>query len=188
MRRFSKNALPEKKEAAIADFEGRRDKLGISVGRTAIGQKLKPYYQKFFSSNSAATKPQPISANIATGDAPAKHELSRLVRTIARQAAREAFRAFMEALESGTSHAAAAPSDASTHPEQEPQDTATKAGCPARTRRQLLSVAKVAKRLDVSEKWVRRKIAAGDLPAHRVGRLLRVGERTLSGCLARARL
>jgi hypothetical protein len=50
---IQQNALPEKKEAAIAHFEGWfRDKLGISVSRSAIGQKLKPYYQKFFTSNS----------------------------------------------------------------------------------------------------------------------------------------
>jgi hypothetical protein len=43
-----KNALPEKKEAAIAHFEGWfRERLGISVSRSAIGQKLKPYYQRF---------------------------------------------------------------------------------------------------------------------------------------------
>jgi hypothetical protein len=45
----SKNALPEKKEAAIAYFEGWfRDTIGISVSRSAIGQKLKPYYDRFF--------------------------------------------------------------------------------------------------------------------------------------------
>jgi hypothetical protein len=50
---IQKNALPEKKEAAIADFERWfRDRFGIPVGRTAIGQKLKPYYQKFLPSNS----------------------------------------------------------------------------------------------------------------------------------------
>jgi hypothetical protein len=50
---IQKNALPEKKEAAIAHFERWfRAKLGISVSRTAIGQKLKPYYQRFFLSTS----------------------------------------------------------------------------------------------------------------------------------------
>jgi hypothetical protein len=47
-----KNALPEKKEAAIADFERWfRETLGISVSRSAIGQKLKPYYQRFLGSD-----------------------------------------------------------------------------------------------------------------------------------------
>jgi excisionase family DNA binding protein len=132
------------------------------------------------------TKPQPTGSTVATGDAPAKDELSRLVKAIARQAAREAFRAFMEALESEGSHAAA-PSDPSAHLEQAPEGTA-KPAPPFGPEERLLSIAEVAKRLDVSEKWVRRKIAAGDLPAHRVGRLLRVGERTLQDCLDRARL
>ena len=133
------------------------------------------------------TKPQLTSANVATGEPPAKEELSRLVKTIARQAAREAFRAFMEALELGASHAAT-PSDVSMIPEQAPQDTAAKADPSFEPEERFLSVAEVAKRLDVSEKWVRRKIVAGDLPAHRVGRLLRVGERTLAGFLTRVRL
>jgi excisionase family DNA binding protein len=133
------------------------------------------------------TKPQPIGSNVATGDGPAKDELSRLVKAIARQAAREAFRAFTEALDSRASHAAT-PSDASMHLEQAPQATAAKADPLFEPEERFLSVAQVAKRLGVSEKWVRRKIAAGDLPAHRVGRLLRVGERTLQDCLARARL
>jgi excisionase family DNA binding protein len=50
------------------------------------------------------------------------------------------------------------------------------------------TVAAVAKRLDVSEKSVRRKIASGELPAHRVGRLLRIGERGLSAYLVKARM
>ena len=135
------------------------------------------------------TKPQPIGANVGTGDAhaPAEDELSRLVKAIARQAAREAFRAFMEALKSGTNHVVT-PSDGSTHPEQAPQGAAAEADPAFEPEERFLSVAEVAKRLGVSEKWVRRKIAAGDLPAHRVGRLLRVGERTLQDCLARALL
>jgi excisionase family DNA binding protein len=48
-----------------------------------------------------------------------------------------------------------------------------------------LSVAEVAKRLGVSEKTVRRKIESGDLPAHRVGKLIRVTERDLAAYLPR---
>jgi excisionase family DNA binding protein len=132
------------------------------------------------------TKPQPIGANVAPGDPPAKDELSRLVKTIARQAAREAFRAFMEALESGADYAAT-PSNTSTRPEQAPRGTAGNADRPFEPEQRFLSVAEVAEKLDVSEKWVRRKIAMGDLPAHRVGRLLRVGDRTLASFLARVR-
>lgn len=132
------------------------------------------------------TKPQPIGAKVAI-DVPAKDELSRLAKAIARQAAREAFTALMEALEAGASDAAT-PSGASTHSEQAPQGTTGKSDPPFEPEQGFLSVAEVARRLDVSEKWVRRKIAAGDLPAHRVGRLLRVGERTLAGFLGRVRL
>ena len=58
---------------------------------------------------------------------------------------------------------------------------------PPEPEERFLSVAEVAKRLGVSEKTVRRKIASGDLPAHRVGKLLRVSERILTACLTRAR-
>jgi hypothetical protein len=43
--------LPEKKEAAIGDFERWFHKKGISVSRSAIGQKLKPYYQRILGSD-----------------------------------------------------------------------------------------------------------------------------------------
>ena len=51
-----------------------------------------------------------------------------------------------------------------------------------------LSAAEIAKRVGASQKWVRRKIADGGLPAHRIGRLLRVAEGDLAVYLARARL
>jgi hypothetical protein len=42
------NALPDKKEAAIHHFEAWfRDILGLRVGRSSIGQKLTPYYERF---------------------------------------------------------------------------------------------------------------------------------------------
>jgi hypothetical protein len=42
------NALPRKKEAAIQHFEDWfREKLGLRVGRSSIGQKLTPYYDRF---------------------------------------------------------------------------------------------------------------------------------------------
>jgi hypothetical protein len=41
-------ALPLKKEAAIHHFEAWfREKLGLDVGRSSIGQKLTPYYDRF---------------------------------------------------------------------------------------------------------------------------------------------
>jgi len=51
-----------------------------------------------------------------------------------------------------------------------------------------LSAATLAVRWDVSEKTVRRMIAAGKLPAHRIGRLLRIGDRDAAACQAEARL
>ena len=51
-----------------------------------------------------------------------------------------------------------------------------------------MSASEIAERLGASEKWVRRKIADGALPAHRVGRLLRVAEADLAAYLASARL
>ncbi|WP_205082896.1 helix-turn-helix domain-containing protein [Paracraurococcus ruber] len=51
----------------------------------------------------------------------------------------------------------------------------------------LLSVPAVAERLDVSVKTVRRMIDAGELPAHRVGRLVRVSADDLLVFLARCR-
>jgi excisionase family DNA binding protein len=51
----------------------------------------------------------------------------------------------------------------------------------------LLSVAEVAVRLHVSEKTVRRKIATFDLPAVRVGTLIRVSDRLLTAYLTKTR-
>jgi len=55
------------------------------------------------------------------------------------------------------------------------------------TKWHVLSVAEVAVRLDVSPKTVRRMIDRGDLRAHRIGRLVRVGERSLADYLGKAR-
>lgn len=43
----------------------------------------------------------------------------------------------------------------------------------------MLDVAEVAERLRVGSRTVRRLIAAGALPAHRIGRLIRIGEEDL---------
>jgi hypothetical protein len=47
------DALPRKKEAAIHEFaEWFRNELGIRVGRSSIGEKLTPYYDRFVHSKS----------------------------------------------------------------------------------------------------------------------------------------
>jgi excisionase family DNA binding protein len=51
----------------------------------------------------------------------------------------------------------------------------------------LLSVAAVALHLDVSQKTVRRLIDDGELPAHRIGRQVRISEPDLAAFIARSR-
>jgi excisionase family DNA binding protein len=51
----------------------------------------------------------------------------------------------------------------------------------------LLSVAQVAERLRLCSKTVRRRIAEGGLPVHRIGRSLRISEADLGDFLARSR-
>ena len=72
-----------------------------------------------------------------------------------------------------------------------PQASVLKPDIPTRPRLALprfFSIANVAAQLDVSQTTVRRLIAAGDLPVHRLGRQLRVSEPDLAGFLARSRL
>jgi excisionase family DNA binding protein len=38
------------------------------------------------------------------------------------------------------------------------------------------TIAEIARQFGVSEKWVRRRIAEGQLPAHQMGRLIRISE------------
>jgi excisionase family DNA binding protein len=124
------------------------------------------------------TNRRPLGANAPTGNAAGEDDLTRLVRLIARQAAQEALKAFTDGLETSTSHSGAA-SDPPFPRGNKPRE--------ADPAERWLTVAAVAERLGVSEKWVRRKIASGELPAHRVGRLVRIGERGLAAYVARAR-
>jgi excisionase family DNA binding protein len=71
--------------------------------------------------------------------------------------------------------------------ENQPDNTATKANASPEPGERFLKVAEVAVRLDVSPKTVRRMIDRGDLRAHRIGRLVRVGERSLANYLGKAR-
>ena len=111
-------------------------------------------------------------------------DLTRLIRTIARQAAREAFSVFRDALDA--SAVKDLPLLDRSKLEHAQEGHAGKECAPPEPGERFLSVAEVAKRLGVSEKTVRRKIASGDLPAHRVGKLLRVSERILRAYLTQA--
>jgi excisionase family DNA binding protein len=113
-------------------------------------------------------------------------DLTRLIRIIARQAAQEAFSAFKDALDAGAIKALPAPDF--SKPEHAQEGCAGNERAPASPDpgERFLGVAEVALKLDVSEKTVRRKIASGDLPAHRVGKLIRVSERAVAVYLARA--
>jgi excisionase family DNA binding protein len=111
-------------------------------------------------------------------------DLTRLIRIIARQAAREAFSVFRDALDV-TAFRDLPLLDRSKQ-EHAQEGHAGKERAPPEPGERFLSVAEVAKRLGVSEKTVRRRIASGDWPAHRVGQLIRVSERILTTYLARA--
>jgi excisionase family DNA binding protein len=115
-----------------------------------------------------ACAPFGLAHQSRTGSAPTS-DLTRLVRLIARQAAQEALKTFRDGLTSPASHPEAIADPQFPPPEREER---------------WLSVGAVAERLGVSEKWVRRKIGTGELPAHRVGRLLRIGERDLAEYVA----
>jgi excisionase family DNA binding protein len=126
-----------------------------------------------------------IGARARTDDASQDDDLTRLVRMIARHAAQEAFNLFKEDLVAPAPQTTP-PSELPTVPEQD-EGTAGRGQRSPGPGERFLSVAEVALRLDVSQKTVRRKIASGELRAHRVGKLLRVGERGLSACLGEAR-
>jgi excisionase family DNA binding protein len=115
---------------------------------------------------------RPLGANSSTGNPTGEDDLTRLVRLIAREAAQEALKAFRDGLEAHAGHPEAIPDP--PFPSPEPGE-------------RWLSVDVVAGRLGVSEKWVRRKIRSGELPAHRVGRLLRISERGLATYVAQNR-
>jgi excisionase family DNA binding protein len=131
------------------------------------------------------TSRRPIGGKDPPVNADGEDDLTRLIRTIARQAAREAFNLVRDAFETPL-----APAGSPCGPpelEKRPDNTATKTNASPEPGERFLSVAEVAVRLDVSPKTVRRMIDRGDLPAHRIGRLVRVGERSLAGCLGKVR-
>jgi excisionase family DNA binding protein len=131
------------------------------------------------------TSRRPIGVKVPTADARGEDDLTRLVRLIARQAAKEAFKVFTDAFETRSIQVGLP----SNPPELKirPEKTATKTDPSLEPGERFLSVAEVAVRLGVSGKTVRRMIERGDLRAHRVGRLVRVAERSLADCLDKSR-
>jgi hypothetical protein len=98
------------------------------------------------------TKRRPIAANHPTGKAVCEDDLTRLVRLIARQ---EALRVFRGALEMPTADAGPAPlSDPSMQSETRSEAVPGEADPSPRPGERFLSVAEVAKQLNVSEKTV----------------------------------
>jgi excisionase family DNA binding protein len=132
------------------------------------------------------TRRRPTVANDASGNAGGDDDLTRLVRAIARQAAREAIKAFIDALDRpvGPSGSLSSPSI----PQRASAEGATSDSGPTGSNERFFSVAQVADRLGLSEKSVRRKIARGELSARRMGRLLRIGERSLAAYIDVSRL
>jgi excisionase family DNA binding protein len=126
------------------------------------------------------TNRRPI-AKVPTAYASGEDDFARLVRVIARQAAKEAFSLFRDALETRSIQGGLPCNPAKR--EIRPENTATKTDPSPEQAGRLLSVAEVAVRLSVSEKTVRRMINRDGLRAHRVGRLVRVAERDLADYL-----
>jgi excisionase family DNA binding protein len=129
---------------------------------------------------------RPTSANDARGNAVGKDDLTRLVRLIAQQAAQEAIRAFVEALERPLGPDGPLSGAAILH-RACAEGMTSGAGPTNPSNERFFSVDEVADRLGVSPKSVRRKIDKGELTAHRMGRLLRIGERSLAVYIAGAR-
>jgi excisionase family DNA binding protein len=129
------------------------------------------------------TRRRPVGGKRPAAEASGENDLTRLIRTIARQAAREAFSVFRDAFDARA--VKDLPLLDRSKLEHGQEGGAGKECAPPEPEERFLSVAEVAKRLGVSEKTVRRKIASDDLPAHRVGKLLRVSERILTAYLQR---
>lgn len=112
----------------------------------------------------------------------------RLIQAIARQAAQEAYEAFITALDRPLT-SSGAPSDPKTIPQGSKSEGATSdAGLEIGSDERFFSVAEIADQLGLSQKSVRRKIAKGELIAIRIGKLRRIGERSRAAYIARARL
>jgi excisionase family DNA binding protein len=128
-----------------------------------------------------------IGASRSTDNLAGEHDLMRLMQTLAREAAQEVFNIHKEIQESLESRARA-PSDPPVAGKALGEGARNDADQPTGSGERLLSLVAVADQLGISIKSVRRKIVNGELPAHRVGGLLRVGESGLAAYRARTRL
>ena len=128
------------------------------------------------------TRRRPVGEKQPAAEASGEDDLTRLIRIIARQAAREAFDVFRDALDASKD----LPLLDRSKLEHAQEGDAGKECAPPEPGERFLSVAEVAKRLAVAEKTVRRMIKSDILPAHRVGKLLRVSERILTAYLTRS--
>lgn len=99
--------------------------------------------------------------------------LTALVSVIARQAVKEALEVYRGVLEAQVVAQTSEGSEKSQHEARAKADRGRSSSSPDD---RFLSVRDAAARLNVSEKTIRRKIEAGDLPARRFGRLLRICE------------
>ena len=114
-------------------------------------------------------------------------KLLRLIQAIARQAAQEAYEAFITALERPLT-SSAAPSDPRIRQGSKSEGATSDAGREIGSDERYFTIAEIAEKLCISQKSVRRKIDKGELPAVRFGKLLRVGERRYATYITRARL
>lgn len=104
-------------------------------------------------------------------DAPLPPDLVHLVRMIARQAAREAFEVYKSAL---SDHGVVPTCGRREKARHGPRAKAESISSSSASDEEFLSVRQAAKRLNVSEKKIRRMIQAGELRAHRFGKLFRI--------------
>jgi excisionase family DNA binding protein len=133
------------------------------------------------------TRRRPNCADAQSFTLPAEDKLTRLIRTIARQAAQEVFKALRDAQEAPASPVGT-PSDPLI-----PQGTSIEAAMSESGRgigsaERFFSVAEIADQLGLSQKSIRRKVANGELTAIRIGKLQRISEYSRADYIARARL
>jgi excisionase family DNA binding protein len=132
------------------------------------------------------TNRRPIGVKVPTTDTGGEDDFTRLVRVIARQAAKEGFNVFRDGLE--TRSIQVGPPCNPPELKIRAENTATKTRRSPEPGERFLSVAEVAMRLGVSGKTVRRMIQRGDLRAHRIGRLVRVSESSIADTFGKTKV